>query len=126
MGWHNTGCNVVHNLTSEAWNVRKEENKNETFYVGPKEARSWEGTIFPWCANSDEIRLKAFLFFRGLVGGTPVFYMFQKWPHNDTIYWTFYNNGVPSFEQAKFGGAGVSSYVDVIIKEDSTPEAVGV
>jgi hypothetical protein len=124
MAWHNTGCLVIHNRSDDRYNVVCGEHPWQKRALGVGAELSFNGEKFPWCADSFEIRTKAFLFFKGaLIGGTAMFYMFQTYP-GTSIDWTAFNGGTPSFENRRFAGASGASYVDVIIKADDTPSAV--
>jgi len=124
VGWHNTGCLVIHNRSSDRYNVVCGEHPWRRVAFGPGGEKSFDSEKFPWCANAFEIRTKAFLFFKGaLEGGTAMFSMFQTYP-GTCIDWTPYSGGTPSFENRRFAGASGASYVDVIIQADDTPRAV--
>lgn len=135
MSIHHTGCAVIYNQTNEDYNVLNQNAAGSWRSLkipkrrpdGTPGSANWGGSIFAWCEKDFEIRDNGVLFFRGaLVGGTPVFYMYQYWPGRDTLYWTLYAGGNPSFEQGRFAGASRSSWVDVFIQANNTPRAVKV
>jgi hypothetical protein len=117
MAWHNTGCLWIYNFTNEDFAAQDLEEPSLNIYIQATSEQTWGGTIFPWCANATEIRDKAFLF-RRLPRSTNefMFYMFQKWPADDTIHWARYAGGNPNFEAATYAGAQRSSNVNVFIE----------
>lgn len=119
--WWNTGCNVVFNQTSQRVNIQQREGSNKNLALGAGAADSFLGTLFPWCGSKEDIAAKGMILFRGaLVGGTPILYLFQK-AGVDQIYWCPYNGGIPTYENATFGGAHRSSYVDIQLRPNFTP-----
>jgi hypothetical protein len=116
LGW-NTGCQLVLNGTSDSFVVLDLEDPENQRDIEPFGTGDFDGTIFPWCANSSDIRNKAFLFFRNGIGA---FFMFQR--DASTIATTPFANVNPSFPgQALISG---QSRVDVRIAADGTVSAV--
>jgi hypothetical protein len=112
MGWWNTGCRFIANLTSEDIVVVDQESPGThpwggQLYLHAGDSVDWFGTIFPWCGNANEIKTKAFLFTRSPRSTsvrTDLFYMFQHWPSN-IIFFTPFSGGNPSFPGAMPPGA---------------------
>jgi len=127
----NTGCAIVHNRTSAIINITDAEDPWRKLALAGGQSRSFSGTIFPWCSNADEVRNKAFLFRSGNAStGLGLFYMFQDYANN-TVSWTPYDGGHPSWDARTAAGAPPSSYVDVVVDGDAgspnsiTPSTIG-
>jgi hypothetical protein len=77
MGWK-TECWDISNNTASGFFVVDGEDPNITLTIPANLTRSFGGTIIPWCANAQEVRSKAFRFFRG---GAAAFYVYQVDPN---------------------------------------------
>jgi hypothetical protein len=117
---HVTGCRTVYNHTSQDFLIVKGEWPSTTLFIEKKRNRSFRGESFPWCERSEEVRDKAFRFFRGATsggGGEGAFYMFQD--RDGAICWTAFNGGNPSYDARK--KLIFADQVNVSIQEDGTP-----
>lgn len=130
--WWNTGCMVIYNQTGDPYTVVYQSNPGYRLTLPPYGNRSWNGLIFPWCYDSNDILNKAFRFYRGAeLPNNGVFFMYQPSSFSSAIRWTaftFTSAGFPfgSYENGQDAGAYTSSLVDVFIQANGTPLAVQV
>jgi hypothetical protein len=102
----NTGCNVVFNRTNHLVYVRDGEDKYRQLIVEPSTEASFQGT-------------KAFRFLRYNANTKKFlgwFYMFQNFTTNE-VCWADWGSETP-FDD-KISLADPSSYVDIVIENDS-------
>src|SRR5262249_13927843 len=78
-------------------------------------AKSFNGVIFPWCSNSEEIASKAFRVID--YPSTGLAYVFQRF-QDKNIYWCPWNGGLPSMDDRQEVVPGPNSYIDLIIGSD--------
>jgi hypothetical protein len=71
---HNTGCFTISNATAQSFFVIDGEDPARTLTIPSNGSANYGGTIVPWCADSFDVRTKAFRFFTGAVGA---FFIFQ-------------------------------------------------
>jgi hypothetical protein len=115
----NTGCNVVFNRTNHLVYVRDGEDKYRQLIVEPSTEASFQGTKFPWCNSNSEVTTKAFRFLRYNANTKKFlgwFYMFQNFTTNE-VCWADWGSETP-FDD-KISLAAPSSYVDIVIENDS-------
>ena len=113
--WWNTGCLRIYNYTSYAYlHVVDQEDSRYKLIIPQDESRNFNGVIFPWCDNIDEVYSKAFLFRSGSSPYPRLFYMFQNY-RDDTVYWLPAN--ASNYGQRIYAGTPPSSYLNVKVEQ---------
>jgi hypothetical protein len=114
MVFHNTGCLLINNASSDSYFVLIGENPARNLLIPALSSVSFGGAIIPWCDDVGQIRLKAFRFFRN---GTPAYFIFQS----DYCFIYSTNFASPSYENRAMLSSGCSAYVDIDISASGTP-----
>jgi hypothetical protein len=116
----------VYNNTNQPFLIVKGEWPSTTLFIPANANRTFNGEGFPWCDRSEQVRDRAFRFFQNSTpsgGGTGVFYVFQDYP-SETIFWTLFNGGAPSYDQSR--RTIWADSVNVTINANATPSVARV
>jgi hypothetical protein len=116
-----TGCLLIYNQTDSAYTVVQKEPPQFRLAVEAGQSGSFNGSLFPWCNDTNEVQAKAFRFYRGAeVPANLQFYMYQHHWRED-IWWT---GSAGSFDAGQFAGAHRAAAAHVFIQPINAPFAV--
>jgi hypothetical protein len=127
----NTGCWIIDNQSDIALTVVDLDSRTNGFAgystdLAPHTPKTFNGVIFGWCSNSSEVARKAMVFYQDGRTRVPLFQMFQDYLDNQ-IYWVPAATSPSDLWGARiWAKEGPSSYVNITVGADLTPQAVAV
>jgi hypothetical protein len=93
----NTGARIVANGLAHRIHIVDLEDTSRTIDVPAREARLWDGTIYPWCSSDMEVLQRAFKVTNADTGQI-VYYLYQHYDSDRLCYYKhpLVNNLIPS------------------------------